>query len=159
VGHHAHLSPKAHEWEARNSESYEAHVRHAKRVIQLELLGRMREYSDEKEMAHHSRVITLLRAARNAKSDMHAPFVYQWLDHRAEDVAAEAAAALEAHESELTERVILGHIRSHLDRDSFDQDRRFRVTIELLKALPLGAAQDLRLSLKQCGTCCGFQHT
>lgn len=134
VGHHAQLDGEAHQWEVERG-AYDEHLGHARQMLQIETLERNPEYSPRDEAQHHARVITLLRAAKNAKSDTHARSVCAWIGHRAEDVAAEAAIALSAHESEATEQLLLERVSSQLEESRPASQRQTRVTKQLLKTL------------------------
>jgi hypothetical protein len=105
ISHHSQLDGKAYEWEVAHAKSHGEHVAHAREMWHLMRLARDPNYSSDSEEAHHNQVVLALRAAHNARSDAHVALVGGWLEHSKEELAAEAASALGAHEGLLAEEL------------------------------------------------------
>ena len=132
VGHHSQLEGQAHEWESRHR-SYVRWVDYAKEKLEQEHLERHPSYNELKERWHHYRVVTALRAAHNSGSKLHAPLICEWLAHRDQIVAVEAANALAKHEGAFAEAHVVQQLRTHLAASPASHHWKPRVIRHLLE--------------------------
>jgi hypothetical protein len=136
VGHHAQLHGDAHAWEYEMGPSYPEFTALARHQLELEQLQRHPAYSVSQEAAHHNAIATIIRAARNARSPIHAPIVCAWLKHHSEQLAAEAASALTVHPQGRVEAAILDVLDWQLQlTDTQAHHRKPRLTKRLLRTL------------------------
>ena len=126
IGHHLQLDGKAHAWEAQKGQWYQEHVYEARDALRREHLIRHPSYSEYEEQHHQETVVSYLRAAKNVASPANVAHVCNWLRHRDESIALEAADAAQWHEHDDAEETMLRALRDELDMPPEGEPRRRR---------------------------------
>ena len=121
-----------HAWEKAQPQTYVKHIARARDVLRIAHLERHARYNASAEQAHVDRVITTVRGVYNSRSALHVPSLVTLLAHRREDVAAEAASALHAQETQTAEAGILARLRLELQ---LPDDEAHRHATRLIKQL------------------------
>ena len=137
IGHHLQLDGKAHAWEAQKGQWYQEHVYEARDALRREHLVRHPFYSEYDEQQHQESVVSYLRAAKNVASPANVAHVCNWLRHRDESIALEAADAAQWHEHDVAEEIILRALRDELELppEGEPRRRRPRVAHKLLQSM------------------------
>ena len=137
IGHHLQLDGKAHAWEAQKGQWYQEHVYEARDALRREHLVRHPSYSEYEEQHHQETVVSYLRAAKNVASAANVAHVCNWLRHRDESIALEAADAAQWHDHDDAEEMMLRALRDELDvpPEGEPRRRRPRVAHKLLQSM------------------------